>query len=75
MKSDRTRLTIRPVLVGTVPVLRILSRRSGQSTKMSQLGIQSGRIVPDSGVARLSATRGGPIKCRPFHTSNLLTII
>ena len=26
-----------------------------------------------SGVARLSAARGRPWKCRPFHTSNLLT--
>ena len=66
--------TIRPVLAGTVPVLRALSRRPGQSNKMSRVSIQSARIVPHSGVARLSAARGRPIKSHPFHTSNLLTI-
>jgi len=43
--------------------------------KMSRLGIQSDRIVPHSGVERLNVARGGPVKCRAFHTSNLLTII
>ena len=60
------RQTIRLVLAGTVPVLRALSRRPGQSTKMSRLGIQSARIVPH--MWRSEA------KCRPFRTSNLLTI-
>jgi len=66
--------TIRPVLAGTVPVLRVLSRRPGQSTKMSRLGIQPARIVPHSVEARSSAARDWPIKCRRFHTSDLLTI-
>jgi len=34
--NNKHRLTIRPVLAGTVPVLRALSRRPGQSTKMSR---------------------------------------
>jgi len=57
------RHTIRPVSAGTVPVLRALSRRPGQSTKMSRLGIQSARIVPHSGVARLSAAISTPQIC------------
>ena len=69
-----TKHTICPVLAGIVLVLRALSRHPSQSTKMSQLGIQSARIVPHCGTARLSATQGRPIKCYPFHTSNLLTI-
>jgi len=62
LNNSIIRLTIRPVLAGTVPVSRALSRRPGQSTKMSRLGIQSARIVPHNGVI---AGRGGPIKCRP----------
>jgi len=55
--------------------LELIKRRPGQSTKMSRLGIQSARIVPHSGVARLSAAQGRLTKCRPFHTLYLLTII
>ena len=65
-RSVIARHTIRPVLAGTVAVLRVLSRRPGQSAKMSRLGIQSARIVPHSGVARLSAARGRPINVPPF---------
>jgi len=53
--STMIRHTTRPILAGTVPVLRALSRRPGQLTKMSRLGIQSARIVSHSGVARLRA--------------------
>jgi len=73
--SCLVRHTTRPVLAGTVPGLRALSWHPGQSTKMSRLGIQSDRIVPHSGVVRQIASWGHPIKCRTFHTSNLLTII
>jgi len=36
-KTDKNRHTIHPVLAGTVPVLRTLSRRPDQLTKMSRL--------------------------------------
>jgi len=66
------RHTIRPVVAGPS---RFRGLCPGQSTKMSRLGIQSARIVPHSGVAKLSAARSRPIKCHPFRTLKLLTII
>ena len=57
--SPKPRHTIRPVLAGTVLVLRALSRRPGQSTKISRLGIQSAMIVPhrDATVYRTTVYR------------------
>jgi len=58
-----TRHTICPVSARTAPVLKALSQHPGQSTKMSQLGIQSARMVPHSGVARLSAALSTHLIC------------
>jgi len=62
-----SRHTVRPVLGGTVPVIRALSQRPGQSTKLSRLCIQSASKVPHRGVAWLLPPGAGQ-KSAPIST-------